>query len=690
MAQKIFDNQTNYGWGLSFEMTGKAPAIAKRIFDKLSDAESFVNDYNDSAIEGLTLSVVGDEQDKNGLYFVSKIGTASVADDGVKTPANDGVLVKLVDINKFNDAIDSFELINIVTSLPEGENIKEDVIYLVKDNDSPAEENSFIEYVWINNKWEIFGTFKTDTNLDGYYTSTETDEKINKAISETTETFNNQITTIEGNISEINDNLTNVLRYEVNGSTNVVNKSNLTIGNVEILTGDISYVLHIEELSIDDYTTTNVVAESTGVIVGFEGPDNGDGPEIDNTNTAIEFVITDAGEGEEPDEGFINRKLYVKVLSWDNGDETSNITVARSWDDYGLYDISAYAPRLVRHFTQSKSNFNASTVLINGAKVATLPDIPTIPTGIVTVNEHNVANINQLSLKDDSYDDVVTFFETSISNTTINSEGDYDDTGLPWSFSSVSVRDGSVRIDSSKTEGSSTALEVNQDGVFISSSSYGEEVFDTHRVATVDMLHDVIEVDTELSKESTNAISNKAVTEEFEKVREDIADVMAGDVASALKGYISKSESLTINGSAIYTEITDDTKPTNIEVGTVRKISIHGTEVSKDETNVDLEVITDVKVKTDSNSEAVTVNNNGVATIDISSLLQRISALEAILEGVSKDNIITTSNISNHAITEIKSSNNDIGVSTTNGVTTLSLDSITNISWGDAEEIATE
>ena len=38
MAEKKFDAQVNYGWGLSLNMTGKAPAVAKRIFNTLADA----------------------------------------------------------------------------------------------------------------------------------------------------------------------------------------------------------------------------------------------------------------------------------------------------------------------------------------------------------------------------------------------------------------------------------------------------------------------------------------------------------------------------------------------------------------------------------------------------------------------------------------------------------------------------
>lgn len=74
MAEKIFDAQSNYGWGLTLNMTGKAPAVSKRIFDTLADAQAFANDYNDSAIEGLLLSVVADGNN-NGVYFVKSIKT---------------------------------------------------------------------------------------------------------------------------------------------------------------------------------------------------------------------------------------------------------------------------------------------------------------------------------------------------------------------------------------------------------------------------------------------------------------------------------------------------------------------------------------------------------------------------------------------------------------------------------------
>ena len=69
-----FDAQVNYGWGLTLNMTGIAPEVSKRIFDTYENMLYYVNDYNDSCIEGLTLKVMADGE-KNGVYFVAKIGT---------------------------------------------------------------------------------------------------------------------------------------------------------------------------------------------------------------------------------------------------------------------------------------------------------------------------------------------------------------------------------------------------------------------------------------------------------------------------------------------------------------------------------------------------------------------------------------------------------------------------------------
>lgn len=95
-----FDAQVNYGWGLTLNMTGKAPEVSKRIFDTYEHMLYYVNDYNDSCVEGLTLKVMADGE-KNGVYFVAKIGTEG-AD---KAFANDGEVIKLASEGKVNDNV---------------------------------------------------------------------------------------------------------------------------------------------------------------------------------------------------------------------------------------------------------------------------------------------------------------------------------------------------------------------------------------------------------------------------------------------------------------------------------------------------------------------------------------------------------------------------------------------------------
>ena len=139
MAEYIFDAQSNYGWGLSLNMTGKAPAVAKRIFATYADALDYVNNFDDSAIPGLQLSVINDTDDtKNGIYFVSKIGTKAA--DGSR--ANDGVLVKdsgsgAISVNNYAEALTK---IKVDATTQEVKNLGQ-VIYVKTATGTAGDEN---------------------------------------------------------------------------------------------------------------------------------------------------------------------------------------------------------------------------------------------------------------------------------------------------------------------------------------------------------------------------------------------------------------------------------------------------------------------------------------------------------------------------------------------------------------------
>lgn len=61
----------------------------------------------------------------------------------------------------------STDLFVVVSELPT-EDIKEGKIYCIKDTSSTAQDNGYIEYAYINNKWEKIGQFQAKPDLSGY------------------------------------------------------------------------------------------------------------------------------------------------------------------------------------------------------------------------------------------------------------------------------------------------------------------------------------------------------------------------------------------------------------------------------------------------------------------------------------------------------------------------------------------
>ena len=59
------------------------------------------------------------------------------------------------------------DLFVVVSELPT-EDIKEGKIYCIKDTSSTAQDNGYIEYAYINNKWEKIGEFQAEPDLSGY------------------------------------------------------------------------------------------------------------------------------------------------------------------------------------------------------------------------------------------------------------------------------------------------------------------------------------------------------------------------------------------------------------------------------------------------------------------------------------------------------------------------------------------
>ena len=195
MAEYKTEKQINYGWGLSLNMTGKAPAIAKRIFETLSDAQAYADDVNDSAIAGLQLSVINDvDSSRNGIYFVKSIGdgtnSAVLEQVGKSVISGETGSVDLSGYAKLSDINDVKKWVEEKNYLTEHQDIsnlvtKDDFDKLEKSipslegyakvEDIPSTEG-FVTETWINNQ----GFITEHQSLDGLVTKDEFDKVISE------------------------------------------------------------------------------------------------------------------------------------------------------------------------------------------------------------------------------------------------------------------------------------------------------------------------------------------------------------------------------------------------------------------------------------------------------------------------------------------------------------------------------
>lgn len=78
-------------------------------------------------------------------------------------------------IENGNNVTIDLTLFKVVTSLPVSD-IDVNKIYLLP-NPAGIDNNTYIEYMYINGKWEVVGEYKSEMSLDNYYTKEEADGK---------------------------------------------------------------------------------------------------------------------------------------------------------------------------------------------------------------------------------------------------------------------------------------------------------------------------------------------------------------------------------------------------------------------------------------------------------------------------------------------------------------------------------
>lgn len=110
------------------------------VSDKIDDVSAKVEDISTKIIKKGTLGTINGKSIENGNNITIDINLFKVVD---QLPTTD------IDGNK---------------------------IYLLP-NPAGADNNTYIEYMYINGRWEVVGEYKAELSLDGYYTKEQTDEK---------------------------------------------------------------------------------------------------------------------------------------------------------------------------------------------------------------------------------------------------------------------------------------------------------------------------------------------------------------------------------------------------------------------------------------------------------------------------------------------------------------------------------
>ncbi len=118
------------------------------------------------------------KDDANGSLAVSllkayiTLGLAKQSDvDGKQNKLTAGPGISISPTNEISSTLD-VSLVRLVDVLPTS-NIEENKIYLIEDTSSTSEENTYLEYMYLNGKWEMMGKYHATVDLTPYLKSAD-------------------------------------------------------------------------------------------------------------------------------------------------------------------------------------------------------------------------------------------------------------------------------------------------------------------------------------------------------------------------------------------------------------------------------------------------------------------------------------------------------------------------------------
>ena len=320
-----FISQTNLGWTFSFEANGKYPMIANRIFATKADAEAYIDDttLNATAIPGLILRVIEDDEANNGAYLVVKDGETALK--LIKIATGDlKISGKMIDVIQYaGDATHEAGFYNKADGTEEeGTWIPSEDAQPIK-NDQVTEEGKYLCLKLNETDNEVYIKSSDLIDLTNYYTKDEVDEKIN-TVNQHLDIVDVSISTITNELSEFVDIVENHF-IEIDSSIENINNNLESINDVlDTLSDDVDKINgHLDNVdgSIDNLQSKNIEIDSS----------------IENISSRLSESLKSAKIAAEV---AVDNSTLIRLTTTDNTGIDSSTIVKVAGSDYIIVDSS--------------------------------------------------------------------------------------------------------------------------------------------------------------------------------------------------------------------------------------------------------------------------------------------------------------------------------------------------------------
>ena len=328
-----FASQTNLGWTFTFEVNGKYPMIANRIFATKAGAEAFIADTtaNATAIPGLILRVIEDTNiANNGAYLVEKDSEAASGLKLTRIGTLD-ISSEMVDVIYYEgDATHVAGFYNKSDGSGEPWTPSKNAQRII--DEQVTDEGKYFCLV-LNNIDKVYIKSTDLIDLSDYYTAIQVDDKINildssvsDALEDVREYVNTQddilddkINSLDSSLNNLTDDLTGV--HEILDDIEARHETDIERIDEHLNSIDVS----IEQLKSVDAALDNKIEDVSGRLANTVNSisTEGDYIHVDTSKGDVTFTIDVVNSSNQTTftsrglvtDGYVEERL--DVFNWD-------------------------------------------------------------------------------------------------------------------------------------------------------------------------------------------------------------------------------------------------------------------------------------------------------------------------------------------------------------------------------------